>query len=138
MLDLTTQFFDHVASEGARLGWPQDRLLKLGSVSPASLLASVPRNSFVGQALAIGREVTRAMAFLSKNAVDYCRAGRISEAERDRIEEEAGLIIKAATGAIDSLKRQVRECPSLKKVIVSRRTNGTFSLPHSYSMHSLR
>ena len=79
----------------------------------AQLLRSLgARNDFTKASLEVARNVASLRTFLVENQGMYAQAGRLTERERDAIEEQAGGYVRACTANIAKLQALLRSAPA--------------------------
>ncbi|KAL4422617.1 hypothetical protein ABPG75_008814 [Micractinium tetrahymenae] len=105
-MDLTAAYWDAVLGAARSAGWPEDQLTQLRQRQILRSLAA--KTSFTKAAVEVAHSVAALRAFLRDNQRDYAQAGKLPEAERDRIEQEVGAYVRSCSANIDTLQQMLR------------------------------
>ncbi|KAK9905533.1 hypothetical protein WJX75_001699 [Coccomyxa subellipsoidea] len=100
--DRTPQFWEAVNVVAHKSGLTEDKLRKLKSAQILRSLAQ--KTDFSLAAVELAKNVDALRAFVKEHQRDYLQSGRISEAERDRIEEQVGRYMRSCTANISRLE----------------------------------
>ncbi|CAL5220930.1 g3028 [Coccomyxa viridis] len=101
-VDRTADFWQGVQLQAAKSGLTEEKLRKLKSAQILRSLAQ--KTSFGCAAVEVAKNINALKAFVRGHQRDYVQAGRCSEAERDRIEEQVGLYMRSCTDNIARLE----------------------------------
>ncbi|CAM6101060.1 unnamed protein product [Calypogeia fissa] len=103
--DVTDRFREAVRSVAVNEGFDDEKLAKISS----SLIMhnSLPRSAFTRTAIEIHGNIREMHAFILKHRKDYSDHYRSTEKDRDNIEHEVGLFVKACRESVDALKDSI-------------------------------
>ncbi|CAK0783174.1 hypothetical protein CVIRNUC_006373 [Coccomyxa viridis] len=101
-VDRTEDYWQAVHRNASTSGSTEEKLRKLKSAQILRSLAQ--KTSFGSAAVEVAKNISALSAFVREHQRDYVQAGRCSEAERDRIEEQVGLYMRSCTDNIARLE----------------------------------
>nr|XP_019708060.1 syntaxin-81 [Elaeis guineensis] len=105
--DRTEDFKDVVRASALSLGYTES---KLAAILASFIMHKPPQRSpFTKAALKTLESITELERFIIKHRKDYVDMHRITEQERDNIEHEVGVFVKACKDQIDILKNRIHD-----------------------------
>lgn len=105
--DRTEDFKDAVRAGALSLGYDES---KLAAILASFIIHKPPQRSpFTKAALKTLESITELEHFIVKHRKDYVDLHRIAEQERDNIEHEVGVFVKACKDQIDILKNRIHD-----------------------------
>lgn len=103
--DLTPKFREAVRTAAVANGYDEARLAKI--TSSLMLHTTPPRSAFYLTATNIAASVRDLQKFVASHGRDYAEKHRSTEQDRDSIENEVGLFVKACRDSIEALKNSI-------------------------------
>ncbi|XP_038981026.1 syntaxin-81-like [Phoenix dactylifera] len=105
--DRTEDFKDAVRAGALSLGYTES---KLAAILASFIMHKPPQRSpFTKAALKTLESIAELERFIVKHQKDYVDLHRITEQERDNIEHEVGVFVKACKDQIDILKNRIHD-----------------------------
>lgn len=103
--DLTPKFRDAVRAAAAASGYDEARMTQV--MSSLMLHTTPPRTTFYLTAEKIAASIGDLQRFIASHERDYAEKHRSTEQDRDSIENEVALFMKACRDSIDALTRSI-------------------------------
>lgn len=103
--DLTQKFREAVRAAAAANGYDEARMAKV--MSSLMLHTTPPRTTFYLTAEKIAASIRDLQKFIASHEKDYAEEHRSTEQDRDSIENEVALFVKACRDSIDALTKSI-------------------------------
>ncbi|KAL4854768.1 DNA polymerase iota [Chlorella vulgaris] len=108
-MDITAAFQAAVLQAAQSAALSPDAIARLRQRQILRSLAA--KTAFTKAAIEVANNVSGLRAYLREHQRDYAQLGRLSEAERDRIEEEVGAYVRSCSANIDKLQQMLAAAP---------------------------